>query len=437
MTDPDQPGVHHGVHRRLQEEEPRVLPGPDVDQGDPGRDAGRAQPVEGGRHQAGHVGAVPVLVHVRRVVARLVRLVLAGAVDQRDVGGEVPAQPPVEVGPDVRVRSVNASVHDPDHDPTAALVDPVGAARGGVDHPHVPLLVGQGLLAGSMPCPGGRALGRGALGGGQPLHVVLGCGAARELAHGPVAGRPDQGGLAPCGSDEGRVAGLDGGHADPGVLFQDGAAGGLDGGPGGGRGGAVGVGDDVLAVGALELAGRLRLGDPFGVDAELGPGVLGQARSSPVRSATTPPDGDVDLVPVNANGCGRRAGCQARRPAAGESAASRGSVEEGKSLPEAADLTEIADEQGELVHGVADAADHHLPTGVAPAAGPTGDRKHTGRLVEGKTLDGQLVAAKTCGDHALEGWERNPPVHGGYTRSRQVEDCSGHQRSAEELRNSR
>jgi hypothetical protein len=50
---------------------------------------------------------------------------------------------------------------------------------------------------------------------------------------------------------------LDGGHADPGVLFQDGAAGGLDGGPGGGRGGAVGVGDDVLAVGALQLAGRL------------------------------------------------------------------------------------------------------------------------------------------------------------------------------------
>jgi hypothetical protein len=32
--------------------------------------------------------------------------------------------------------------------------------------------------------------------------------------------------------------------------------------------------------------------------------------------------------------------------------------------------------------------------------------KHTGRLVEGKTLDGQLVAAKTCGDHALEGGRR-------------------------------
>ena len=34
-----------------------------------------------------------------------------------------------------------------------------------------------------------------------------------------------------------------------------------------------------------------RLGDLFGVGAELGPGVLGQARSSPVRSATTRPMG--------------------------------------------------------------------------------------------------------------------------------------------------
>jgi hypothetical protein len=49
------------------------------------------------------------------------------------------------------------------------------------------------------------------------------------------------------------------------------------------------------------------------------------------------PDHVAELVPVNANGCGRRAGRQARRPTAGESAASRGSVERGKSLPEGAD----------------------------------------------------------------------------------------------------
>src|SRR5512132_1718515 len=50
------------------------------------------------------------------------------------------------------------------------------------------------------------------------------------------------------------------GHADLGVLFQDGAAGGLDGGSGGGRERPVGVGDDVLAIAALELTGGLGLG---------------------------------------------------------------------------------------------------------------------------------------------------------------------------------
>jgi len=35
------------------------------------------------------------------------------------------------------------------------------------------------------------------------------------------------------------------------------------------------------------------------------------------------------------------------------------------------------------------------------------------------------------------GRDRSPPVHGGYTRSRQVEDCNGHQRSPRELRNRR
>jgi hypothetical protein len=35
------------------------------------------------------------------------------------------------------------------------------------------------------------------------------------------------------------------------------------------------------------------------------------------------------------------------------------------------------------------------------------------------------------------GWDRSPPVHGGYTRSRQVGDCNGHERSPRELRNRR
>jgi hypothetical protein len=33
--------------------------------------------------------------------------------------------------------------------------------------------------------------------------------------------------------------------------------------------------------------------------------------------------------------------------------------------------------------------------------------------------------------------DRSPPVHGEYTRSRQVEDCNGHQQSPRELRNRR
>jgi hypothetical protein len=125
-----------------------VLAGQDVDQGDPGGDAGRPEPVQGRPDQPGDVGAVDIVVLVSRVDAGRV---LAGPVDQRDVGGEVAAEGAVEVGLDVGVVAVDAGVDDPHHHPVAALVDPVGAARGGVDHPHVPLLVGQGLLAGGMP----------------------------------------------------------------------------------------------------------------------------------------------------------------------------------------------------------------------------------------------------------------------------------------------
>jgi hypothetical protein len=35
------------------------------------------------------------------------------------------------------------------------------------------------------------------------------------------------------------------------------------------------------------------------------------------------------------------------------------------------------------------------------------------------------------------GRDRSPPVHGGYTRSRQVGECNGHERSPRELRNRR
>jgi hypothetical protein len=50
--------------------------------------------------------------------------------------------------------------------------------------------------------------------------------------------------------------------------------------------------------------------------------------------------------------------------------------------------------------------------------------------------------ASQCGrtgapEASATGRDRSPPVHGGYTRSRQVGDCNGHQRSSRELRNRR
>jgi hypothetical protein len=44
-----------------------------------------------------------------------------------------------------------------------------------------------------------------------------------------------------------------------------------------------------------------------------------------------------------------------------------------------------------------------LAAGVAPAAGPASDGKDIARLVEGKTLDAQLVTANACGNDTLDG----------------------------------
>src|SRR4030095_933881 len=80
--------------------------------------------------------------------------------------GEVAAERAVEVGPQIRVVAVDAGVDDAHQHPRPPLVDPVGAARGGVDHPHVPLLVGQRLLVGHPPGLRGPGLGRGRPGPG-------------------------------------------------------------------------------------------------------------------------------------------------------------------------------------------------------------------------------------------------------------------------------
>jgi hypothetical protein len=52
------------------------------------------------------------------------------------------------------------------------------------------------------------------------------------------------------------------------------------------------------------------------------------------------------------------------------------------------------------------------------------------------------LGVRTCIGFAVPGrpigpWSRNPPVHGGYTRSRQVEERNGRERSPRELRNRR
>ena len=75
--------------------------------------------------------SVAVLVHVRRVVAGAVRLVGAGAVDERDVDGEVAAQRRVEVGRDVCMGAVDARVEHADADAVALLdpYEPAGVAR--------------------------------------------------------------------------------------------------------------------------------------------------------------------------------------------------------------------------------------------------------------------------------------------------------------------
>ena len=85
-----------------------------------GRDARHAEIVDRRADRAGDVRAVRVLVHVGGVGARMVGLVFARAVDERDVGREVAAQRLREVRRDVRMVAVHAGVDDPDQHVLAA-----------------------------------------------------------------------------------------------------------------------------------------------------------------------------------------------------------------------------------------------------------------------------------------------------------------------------
>ena len=154
-VDPVVARVGERIHARLQEEEARVLAGPQVHERHVGGYACDPEAVDRRGNSARHVGAVRVLVDVVRVVARPVALVGTRAVDEWDVDGEVPAQRPVEVGRDVRVVSVDPRVEDAYKHAVAALLLVVGAVRRRVDHPHVPLQrsqwLGQVVAVGPLP----------------------------------------------------------------------------------------------------------------------------------------------------------------------------------------------------------------------------------------------------------------------------------------------
>ena len=96
-VDPVVAGERERVDRRLQEEVARVLAGAQVHEPDIRGDSRHPEAVQRRRDRPGHMRAVAVLVHVRRVVAGAVRLGGARPVDERDVDGEVAAQRRVEV----------------------------------------------------------------------------------------------------------------------------------------------------------------------------------------------------------------------------------------------------------------------------------------------------------------------------------------------------
>src|SRR5215207_4392251 len=80
------------VDRRLEEEEARVLAGSEIDEPDARGDAPDSDLVERRPDGAGDMGSMTTLVDVRRVLAGLVRILLARTVDDGVVNGEVAAE---------------------------------------------------------------------------------------------------------------------------------------------------------------------------------------------------------------------------------------------------------------------------------------------------------------------------------------------------------
>src|SRR5690606_21520133 len=232
---------------------------------------------------AGDVGAVAVVVDVGGVfavggLARSVELLAIGVFG--DVGDEVAAETAVEVGGDVGVVAVDAGVDDADQDAFVARLLLVGPVGGGADHAHVPLKVGEGFGAGGAA---GGGVVQGVLVDGRSGGAVAGGGGGADLA---VGGGADDGVGGGERFEEG-VAGAAGDEvAEPGVTGGgDGAAGVLDGGLGAGAG-AVGVEDQVRAVG-LAFGGGAGCGGGCrgGVRRRGCRGLADQSESDPHRDA--------------------------------------------------------------------------------------------------------------------------------------------------------
>ena len=222
-------GERERVDRRLQEEVARVLTGAQVHEPDVRCDSSHPEAVQRRGDRPGHVRAVAVLVHVRRVVAGSVRLGGTRSVDERDVDGEVAAQRRVEVGRDVRMGAVDARVEDADEHAAVTLLDPVRARGRRVDHRHVPLQAAERL---GRRCRGRAWLLRpdsGALGGGQALGRVPALRGCRSVVADRLVPRDaGNGALAEQVGGERRARRGRRGDADAPVLADEEAAGGAN-----------------------------------------------------------------------------------------------------------------------------------------------------------------------------------------------------------------
>jgi hypothetical protein len=217
-VDADVPGIGERVHRRLEQEEPGVLPRADVDEVDLRRHARHAETIQGPADRGRDVRAVAAVVLIHRVDAR--RVLARPVVDARHrvVGDEVPVQRPVEVRRDVRMAAVDARVQDAHAHRVAALLAGIGARRPGADELHVPLQARQRVAVDRLVRARPAALEAAAFAlDVAPARLAVGCAAHDRVGRGRAVERGLGAGLL----GEGRIARAHRRHPDVGVLLHD------------------------------------------------------------------------------------------------------------------------------------------------------------------------------------------------------------------------